>query len=319
MFLRISLTFRRYPKSFIPSLWKWMQWDTEVNLKLHQTKITPLEVQIRAKSSIAVSKAGWNCNFYQFSLFHRLQTLALYRFSVRICCLPSGSNQTGLLDAGGRWSSRSGWKGDAVWFLPVTQGPEDWREAGPLQEQPGRWLPRDNDQVTSAEWTSHQANRLTLTRQRDAEMSHHSPSFFFPQVSPRNRWRKKKKLLNGKKKRCERSPESTWTDFLWVLLVNVGLFCVRFRRALPFFICDDTRTSSWDKPNQFNFVFFFQNVESWGHRLSLFWRLSRIRSERKGHDLTQPRAWKGQNLCAIWKRGSVIPACQYDFISSFSF
>lgn len=31
--------------------------------------------------------------------------------------------------------------------------------AGPT----GRWLPKDNDQVTSAEWTNHQANRLTLT------------------------------------------------------------------------------------------------------------------------------------------------------------
>lgn len=57
-----------------------------------------------------MSKAGWNCNFYQFSLFQRLQIFPLYRFSVSIRCLPSGSNQTGPLDTGGRWSSRSGWK-----------------------------------------------------------------------------------------------------------------------------------------------------------------------------------------------------------------
>lgn len=41
-------------------------------------------------------------------------------------------------------------------------------------------------------------------------------------------------------------------------------------------------------------------------------------AEHKGQALTRPRVWKGQNLCAIWKRGSVIPACQYDFIRSFS-
>lgn len=41
-------------------------------------------------------------------------------------------------------------------------------------------------------------------------------------------------------------------------------------------------------------------------------------AEHKGHGLTHPRVWKGQNLCAIWKRGSVIPACQYNFIMSFS-
>lgn len=226
-----------------------------------------------------------------------------------------------MLEAGGA-ASLDG-KGDAVWFLPVTQDPEDGREAGPLQERPGRWLPRDNDQVTSAEWTSHQANRLTLTRQRDAEMSHHSPSFFFPQVSPRNQRRGKKSCLMEKKKRCERSPESTSTDFLWVLLVNVGLFCERFRRVLLAFLhVWWHRNFQWNEPNKFNFVFF---LTCWELRtpfellLKTLTQMQWLReAERKGHGLTQPRAWKGQSLCAIWKRGSVIPACQYDFIMSFS-
>lgn len=37
----------------------------------------------------------------------------------------------------------------------------------------------------------------------------------------------------------------------------------------------------------------------------------------KGHLLTAPRSRKGRIPCAIWKRGSVIPTCQYDFSMSF--
>lgn len=38
----------------------------------------------------------------------------------------------------------------------------------------------------------------------------------------------------------------------------------------------------------------------------------------KGHLLTAPRSWKGHIPRAIWRRGNVIPACQYDFSISFS-
>lgn len=178
-----------------------------------------------------------------------------------------------MLEAGGA-ASLDG-KGDAVWFLPVTQDPEDGREAGPLQERPGRWLPRDNDQVTSAEWTSHQANSLTLTRQRDAEMSHHSPSFFFPQVSPRNQRRGKKSCLMEKKrgvKEVLNQHQQIFCGCCWWMLV----YFVSDSDAccLPFFMCDDTGTSSGMSRTNLT-LFFFVHVESWGRRLSFFWRLSR--------------------------------------------
>lgn len=38
----------------------------------------------------------------------------------------------------------------------------------------------------------------------------------------------------------------------------------------------------------------------------------------KGHLLAELRSWKGHIPCAIWKRDSVIPTCQYNFSMSFS-
>lgn len=151
-----------------------------------------------------MSRADWDCDFNQFSLLQRLWTVPLYWFSVSTLCLPCGSKQTGPLDTGGRWSSRSGWKRMQCGSCQSHRTQKTEEKQVPLQEQPGRWLPRDNDQVTSAEWTSYQANRLTLTRQRDGEMSHHSPSFF-PGFHLET-WERKRSYLM-EKKRCEKSPE----------------------------------------------------------------------------------------------------------------
>lgn len=70
----------------------------------------------------------------------------------------------------------------------------------------GRWLPQDNDQVTSAEWTSHQDNRLTLTHQGRPSCPTASSTCISPGLHPRteeyitvNYWFTK--YLNSVKKR----------------------------------------------------------------------------------------------------------------------
>lgn len=84
-------------------------------------------------------------------------------FWVCVCLyhLPSAPYHSGLfwtLEAGGvAGQSRRGSSMDSARYA----GPS--RRSGPAPAGPtGRWLPQDNDQVTSAEWTSHQANRLTF-------------------------------------------------------------------------------------------------------------------------------------------------------------
>lgn len=155
---------------------------------------------MRDKSSLTVSKAGWNGNFFHHS-FRCSRDFKPSLFLSVLCEHPPSSLWLEPDWPCGHWRQveQQVWmEEDAACFLPVAQDPEDWKEAGPLQEQPGRWLPQHNDQVAPAEGTSHQANRLTLTHQRDAEMSHHSPSFF-PQVSAHNR-AKKKEVTSWKKR-----------------------------------------------------------------------------------------------------------------------
>lgn len=94
----------------------------------------------------------------------------------------------------------------------------------------GRWPPPDNDQVTSAEWRSHQANRLTLTH-RESKAAHSPPPpppFPPPAIPPRlhpqtknyNRSLLIHEVSQLPRKGGVRMSWKTLTDFMWVFELN---------------------------------------------------------------------------------------------------
>lgn len=148
---------------------KWVSRPGRLEFILAAYLCIPAALRVRSQAvscegSPGKKKRNWRCiiNLSQFTLWWRVQSL-IFCFSACVLCLPSGPDQPGPLDTGGRWSIRSGQKRKQHGSCqPHRAQKTEWPgPAGPT----GRWLPQDNDQVTSAEWASHQANRLTLTHQ----------------------------------------------------------------------------------------------------------------------------------------------------------
>lgn len=151
-----------------------------------------------------MSKAGRNCNFYQFSLFQRLQSFLFYRFSVSMRCLPSGSNQTGPLDTGGRWSRRPRWR-------RTQHGSCQSRRTQKTEEKqvPCRSSRTDGFLRIMTRWHLQNEQAIRLTDSPWPARGMPRCPIIIPLFSPgftQKPEKEEKKLLNGRK-RCERSPE----------------------------------------------------------------------------------------------------------------
>lgn len=128
-------------------------------------------VRSQAVGSEASPGKNWGCiiNLSQFTLWQIVQNLLLSFFSFFLDLLYVSFLFPLALTSLAFWSLEAGGvagqsKKRKRHRSCQSQRAQKTEWPGPAG-QTGRWLPQDNDQVTSAEWTSHQANRLTLTHQ----------------------------------------------------------------------------------------------------------------------------------------------------------